>query len=305
MNINQIEHALDVAETRSINKSAANLYISPQGLSASIARLEAEVGITMFARTSKGMVPTDEGERFLALARSFLSEYRHFEHDVAALAMEGLSLEDESVSLYVPPMLTVSHMLPLVLDGIGAGLPGVAVDVSELNSLELVEFADSLAVSELAKSVMIANVPDYRLADYFHDRRYALANLAGITMVARVCEGHPLAGRSHITKSELSSQKLICFNEPVIKEVVHHMLDEYGDPKFVFSGSAPNLIRRFPDAVAIAGSEQSGRKTKGIVEIPIQDSVSVHIVAICANPPSPLIRRCIECVSDVFTEALL
>ena len=48
-------------ELGSINKAAADLFITPQGLGKEISRLESEVGAQLFMRTPAGLVPTEAG----------------------------------------------------------------------------------------------------------------------------------------------------------------------------------------------------------------------------------------------------
>lgn len=47
-----------VYDCGSITKAAQQLYISPQGLSKSITRLEGEMGTQLFVRSHHGVVPT-------------------------------------------------------------------------------------------------------------------------------------------------------------------------------------------------------------------------------------------------------
>ena len=52
-----------VYEERSINQAAKQLFITPQGLSRIIHKLEEELQIVLFERTKGGMVPTECGDR--------------------------------------------------------------------------------------------------------------------------------------------------------------------------------------------------------------------------------------------------
>ncbi|MEH6939202.1 LysR family transcriptional regulator [Bacillus sp. JJ664] len=61
MNIEQMEYIVKVASEKSINKAAEKLHITSSGLSQSISHLENELGITIFNRSRKGTVPTEEG----------------------------------------------------------------------------------------------------------------------------------------------------------------------------------------------------------------------------------------------------
>jgi DNA-binding transcriptional LysR family regulator len=64
-----------VAKDGSINEAAKNLFISQPSLSNSIKDIEAELQISLFHRTNKGITITNEGEAFLGYARAVVEQY--------------------------------------------------------------------------------------------------------------------------------------------------------------------------------------------------------------------------------------
>ncbi len=74
MNILHMKYALEVAKAGSLNKASEALLIAVPNLSRSIKELEADLGITIFERTSKGMCLTPEGEEFTNFAKGILSQ---------------------------------------------------------------------------------------------------------------------------------------------------------------------------------------------------------------------------------------
>ncbi len=74
MNLLYLQYAVEIEKAGSINKAAENLYMGQPNLSRAIKELEASLGITIFARSSKGMVATPQGEEFLHYAKKVLSE---------------------------------------------------------------------------------------------------------------------------------------------------------------------------------------------------------------------------------------
>ena len=75
MTLQQIYYALTIAKTGSMNKAADKLFISQPTLTSAIKALEEEINITIFNRTNKGVVATEEGNEFLANARSIYTQY--------------------------------------------------------------------------------------------------------------------------------------------------------------------------------------------------------------------------------------
>lgn len=61
-----------VYECGSINKAAKELFMSPQGLSKSIARLEGELGCPLFERTHQGLNPTRDARTLYVRVRDLM-----------------------------------------------------------------------------------------------------------------------------------------------------------------------------------------------------------------------------------------
>ncbi len=65
MDINQILYFIEVCNTGNISKAAEKLHLSQQGLSASIRRLELELGANLFYRKANNIVLTETGHAVL------------------------------------------------------------------------------------------------------------------------------------------------------------------------------------------------------------------------------------------------
>lgn len=58
-----------------MNEAAKKLFISQPSLSAAIREIEEEIGITLFLRSSRGVLVTQEGEEFIGYARQVVEQY--------------------------------------------------------------------------------------------------------------------------------------------------------------------------------------------------------------------------------------
>lgn len=74
MTLQQLKYAVAVADTRNITEASKQIFISQPSLTAAIRELESEMGITIFSRTNKGVVVTNEGDEFLSYARQVLEQ---------------------------------------------------------------------------------------------------------------------------------------------------------------------------------------------------------------------------------------
>ncbi|MDO5296940.1 MAG: LysR family transcriptional regulator [bacterium] len=74
MNLLHLKYAVEVAKAGSINKTAEALLIAQPNLSRAIKELESDLGITIFERTTRGMVLTPDGEEFVRYAKAILQQ---------------------------------------------------------------------------------------------------------------------------------------------------------------------------------------------------------------------------------------
>lgn len=74
INILHMKYAVEVAKHGSLNKASEALLIAQPNLSRSIKELEADLGILIFDRSSRGMALTPEGEEFIDLSKGILDQ---------------------------------------------------------------------------------------------------------------------------------------------------------------------------------------------------------------------------------------
>ncbi len=74
MNILHMKYAVEVAKRGSLSKASETLLVAQPNISRSIKELEADLGITIFERTTKGMILTPDGEEFINYAKGILNQ---------------------------------------------------------------------------------------------------------------------------------------------------------------------------------------------------------------------------------------
>ncbi|MDF2803630.1 MAG: hypothetical protein K0S61_3533 [Anaerocolumna sp.] len=79
MNTLHLKYAVEVERLGSITQAADNLYMAQPNLSKAIKELEDTLGVPIFKRTSKGVVPTKKGSEFLVYAKNILSQIEKME----------------------------------------------------------------------------------------------------------------------------------------------------------------------------------------------------------------------------------
>ena len=74
MTLQQLKYVVAVADSRNITEASRRVFVSQPSLTAAIRELEAEMGITIFSRSNKGVTITNEGDEFLSYARQVLEQ---------------------------------------------------------------------------------------------------------------------------------------------------------------------------------------------------------------------------------------
>lgn len=104
MNILHIKYAVEVARAGSLNKAAEKLLTAAPNVSRAIKDLEADIGITIFERTAKGMELTPDGEEFISYAKGILNQIE----EVEAFYKSG-SAKKQKFSISVPRACYISE----------------------------------------------------------------------------------------------------------------------------------------------------------------------------------------------------
>jgi DNA-binding transcriptional LysR family regulator len=113
---------LAVADARSFTRAAERCRVVQSALSQQIARLERELGVRLFARTSRRVEMTTAGEAFVARARDCLLAAERARVEAAAAAGEVRG----QVAVGTIPTVTAVD-LPAVLDSFRRAQPQVRI----------------------------------------------------------------------------------------------------------------------------------------------------------------------------------
>ena len=104
MNILHLKYAVEVARVGSLSQAAQNLILAQPNLSRSIKELEADVGIKIFERSTKGMLLTPEGEEFIGHAKEILTHIEQVE-----LIYKAGAVKKQKFSISVPRACYISE----------------------------------------------------------------------------------------------------------------------------------------------------------------------------------------------------
>ena len=133
MNITHLKYAVEVEKTGSITKAADHLFMGQPNLSKAIRELEESMGITIFKRTTKGVVPTRKGEEFLSYAKAILMQIEQME----ALYKPQEKQKELCFSISVPRASYITYAFTRFMKTIDLD-QGIKINFKETNSIEAI-----------------------------------------------------------------------------------------------------------------------------------------------------------------------
>lgn len=74
MNITELRYLVAIMKWGSVSAAAKQLYAAQPNVSKALKNLEEEYGVRIFERSSTGMIPTEQGKRFIAQAQRVLQQ---------------------------------------------------------------------------------------------------------------------------------------------------------------------------------------------------------------------------------------
>lgn len=124
MDIRQLQYIATLAEYRSFTKAAKALFIAQPSLSAYVAKTEAELGVTLFDRSTTPLTLTYAGEEYLKRAEEILSVHHLMEKEMQDLSQQRVG----RIRVGMPPE-RAAYMLPLLLPAYKKLYPGMDVQL--------------------------------------------------------------------------------------------------------------------------------------------------------------------------------
>lgn len=196
MNVRDLTYLVAVERHGSVTRAAEACDVTQPTLSAQLAKIERELGVTLFERASRGLKPTDAGRAVLDHARRVLGAV----DDLVAAAHEHLDPLGGTLRLGLIPTLA-PQLLPSLLPALQSRLPRLLPTIVEEQTALLLERLRAGTI----EAAMIATPVD--------DDRLALIPLFDEPLLVALHAGHPLASRRAIAASEIDPSTLLLLSE--------------------------------------------------------------------------------------------
>lgn len=155
--ITQLEYLLAVDSERHFGKAAQVCNVSQPSLSAQIQKLEDELGLVIFDRSKKPILPTESGLEILEQAKIVLREHKKLKTiaDIKAIEPKG------AFELAVIPTLA-SYIVPLFVGEFGKKYPKVNLGIHEYKTGDIIRMLHN---DELDAALLVTPLKDEALIE--------------------------------------------------------------------------------------------------------------------------------------------
>jgi len=289
----QLLVALD--EIRNLGKVAASINVSQPAVSKALGELERGLGLKLFERTARGVVPTTYGECLIRHARVMLSELAQARDELRGLA------SGSSGSIRVGVLATAAlELLPHAMAVLKSHRPGISVLVLEGTVETLLP---ELLLGNL--DLIVGRLPDGQGAQELGEKTLMEE---GVSVV--VGRHHPLAGRKRLRWSDLKPYPWVL--PPVntlLREPLERVFEVHGIamPANRIETLSVHVIRaylHYTDAIAALAADVSRYyESLGLLAVlPLEMPRLVRPVGVVWSrhrPIAPATQALIECLEEV------
>lgn len=205
--LRQLRQLVAILDHGSLNRAASALGITQPTLSRSIARLEDQLGVSLFDRSGVAVRPTEFGRHLAERARSLINEANELGHWLQMLSKGGIG----SVRIGFGPVPR-AIFLARTLAAIVERFPDLTVEVAIGSATPLFQ---QLTARELDLAIVSGD-------DIERHAKIEYVDLLSVPFVAVAGPEHPLAQRAALTWRDLLPFPLV---EPSIAENVVAAMD--------------------------------------------------------------------------------
>jgi LysR family carnitine catabolism transcriptional activator len=267
VSIRQIRAFVAVASAGSFAEASAILHLSQPALSITIRKLEDVLGGTLFARSTRSVELSPEGQAFFPVARRLLADWDRSLEDVSNL----FALRRGKLNIAAMPTFAGS-VLPEILADFHQQYPAIDVTVHDVVAESVVEMVRN-GRAELGLTFDPGEFPDLEFRPLFEDR-----------FMAAIPEGHPLQAKTRVRWKDLEGSTFICLQRPsAIRQMIDEVVQEHGLA----------LVPAF-EAHQLANIGRMVAKGLGVSVVPSLSSAQFHEMGASCRPlTAPVISRAV------------
>lgn len=275
MNILHVKYAIEVARLGSLSRAADTLLTAQPNISRSIKELEADLGITIFNRSAKGMELTPEGAEFISYATEMLKQIDELE----SFYKKG-SPRRQRFSVSVPRACYISEAFAEFSKSIGKD--SAEIFYKETNSertiKNLIEGDYKLGIIRYAENY------DKYFKEMLDEKGLVYEMVAEFTYSLLMSRDNPLANKEEITFDDLAPYIEIAHADPYVpslplsKVVKEELPDNIDRRIFIFERASQfDILSENPETFMwVSPTSDKLLKRYGLVERKCVDNRRVY-----------------------------
>lgn len=213
MDMEQIKCVVSAAKCKNFTEASYEVSLSQSSLSKKIARLEDELGVRLFDRTTREVTLTSAGSKFVLYAERMISLY-----DQICTEVSAANVKDSHLNIGTVHFSQGQSWIPYIAD-FSKVHPHIKITLTEDTTEPLVEKVlsgalDIAFVVSIYPSIAIEPVPSFAI-----DRRFKSYSVSKDPYYLVASYNHPLARKKITDFSDLQDYKIITIDK---KTGVYH-----------------------------------------------------------------------------------
>lgn len=300
MTLQQLRFLIAVAENGSINAAAQNLYTAQSNISSAIKSLEGELGISIFTRSSRGVMLTSDGTELLGYARQVVEQANmleaRYEHNEAP--QERLAVSAQHYAFSVQAFINVVE---------ACDAQKFEFTMRETTTAQIID-----DVRAFRSEVGILYLDDFNrrvLEKAFADARVSFHPLFNARVHVFVSESHPLARKPSICLEDLVPYTRYSFeqgtsNSFYFSEEPFSHIPCARNIRVSDRGTLTNLLTT-SNGYALSTGVLSSEMQSGMASIPLKEDTHMLVGYIVHDErrPTPILTQYLSELRRIIADA--
>jgi DNA-binding transcriptional LysR family regulator len=247
MDYNSLKYVITVHKHQSISKAANELYLSQPNISKAIQNIEKETGITIFTRTSKGVITTPIGKEFIKKAIELIKKCDEFSSifTTSRSKLYTMNIAHPKNIYYQTKIIDFSKEF--------INEEKVNINVIESNTDEII---DLVLKEQISYGVICVHEIDLA----YYKKLLSLNNLEFIVKTPQqlkviVSSNNPLSKLEFVDRNILEKQTLIIGNSSDYHKYYNEKFNFIFSPKVIKTSSGLNqlsILSKYPESYILS-----------------------------------------------------
>jgi len=227
MEFKDIKAFIEVADHMSFTKAAEHLYLSQPTLSKAVKRLEEELNVLLFNRSTRQLSLTDAGKIVYKQGKVALSSL----NEIPIFLDELIGAASGDIKIGMPPLIG-TLFFPKIARDFYEKYPNVRIELCE-HGAKVIENLVNEGRIDVGITVLPTNDAHFNIHPFISDK-----------FVLAVHRDHSFANRKEIALSALKDEKLILFSKSFIlhKFIINACIEAGFKPMISYESSQWDLI---------------------------------------------------------------